>query len=65
LLIGGPNQSHKVIFKELPDEGKSFSRLFFNPLVNTFSEESSDFFADRELNFLLFETPVTRFWRGQ
>ena len=38
LLIGGPNQSHKVNFKELPVEGKSFSKNFGFLSVNNFSE---------------------------
>ena len=37
LLIGGPNQSHKVNFKELPVQGKSFSKHFGHFSVNTFS----------------------------
>jgi hypothetical protein len=36
-LIGGPNQSHKVNFKELPDEGKISSKVFLSTPVNYFS----------------------------
>ena len=39
MLIGGPNQSHKVNFKEpLPVKGKMFKRTFVICFVNTFPE---------------------------
>lgn len=38
LLIGGPNQSHKVNFKELPRRGKISSKNFCLTVVNTFLE---------------------------
>jgi hypothetical protein len=39
MLIGGPNQSHKVNFKEpLPLKGKMFKRTFAFSSVNTFPE---------------------------
>ena len=38
LLIGGPNQSHKVNFKELPLRGKISSKNFYLTVVNTFLE---------------------------
>ncbi len=38
LLIGGPNQSHKVNFKELPEVGKSSIRNYRFASVNTFFE---------------------------
>jgi hypothetical protein len=39
LLIGGPNQSHKVNFKELPDMGKSSNKKDRCAAVNTFFED--------------------------
>jgi len=40
MLIGGPNQSHKVNFKEpLPVKGKTLKRTFAVSFVNTFSEK--------------------------
>jgi hypothetical protein len=36
LLIGGPNQSHKVNFKELPTRGKVSNKKFRLPFVNPF-----------------------------
>ena len=41
MLIGGPNQSHKVNFKELPFEGKSFSKDFGFLSVNRFFRTSA------------------------
>jgi hypothetical protein len=38
LLIGGPNQSHKVNFKELPTKGKVSNKKFRPTFVNLFSE---------------------------
>jgi len=39
MLIGGPNQSHKVNFKEpLPARGKISKKTFAFCFVNTFSE---------------------------
>jgi hypothetical protein len=42
-LIGGPNQSHKVNFKEPPNEGKRTSKNFFGTIVNIFSRNSENF----------------------
>ena len=39
MLIGGPNQSHKVNFKELPDMGKSSNKKYRFVLVNNFFED--------------------------
>jgi hypothetical protein len=37
-LIGGPNQSHKVNFKELPQRGKISSKNLCVSSVNTYSK---------------------------
>lgn len=42
LLIGGPNQSHKVNFKELPTRGKVSTKKFAGRFVNLFSEKISE-----------------------
>jgi len=39
LLIGGPNQSHKVNFKELPDKGKRSNKKDRCAVVNIFFED--------------------------
>jgi len=45
MLIGGPNQSHKVNFKEpLPVKGKTFKTTFAASFVNTFSGKTEIFF---------------------
>ena len=41
LLIGGPNQSYKVNFKEPSHEGKRVSKNSFGSSVNTFSKNFS------------------------
>ncbi len=54
-MIGGPNQSHKVNFKELPAEGKISNKNFRSPVVNLFSENFLKNFRHRlpkEPNFL-------------
>jgi hypothetical protein len=40
-LIGGPNQSHKVNFKELPTRGKVWNENLGHSFVNPFSRKSS------------------------
>ena len=45
MMIGGPNQSHKVNFKELPAEGKSFIKIFLASFVNTFSKDFRKIFS--------------------
>jgi hypothetical protein len=41
MLIGGPNQSHKVVFKELPELGGKVSRKMVGlGLVNDFLQEN-------------------------
>jgi hypothetical protein len=45
LLIGGPNQSHKVNFKELPDLGKSSNKKFSLLSVNPFPEYFEEIFG--------------------
>ena len=53
MLIGGPNQSHKVNFKEpVPLKGKIANRSFRFSFVNTFSRISKKSFVKERLNFL-------------
>jgi hypothetical protein len=48
-LIGGPNQSHKVNFKEPPRRGKSSSKNFCVSSVNTYSGISENMLAEDQL----------------
>jgi hypothetical protein len=48
-LIGGPNQSHKVNFKEPPRWGKISSKNFCVSSVNTYSKISEKILAEEQL----------------
>jgi hypothetical protein len=56
MLIGGPNQSHKVNFKEpLPVMGKISKKTFRFISVNTFPEVFSKSFRKERLSFSSFD----------
>lgn len=57
LLIGGPNQSHKVNFKEPPFRGKRISRNFFFSSVNSFSENFLRFSKEKSQKEQSFSPP--------
>ena len=48
-MIGGPNQSHKVNFKELPQRGKISSKNFCVSSVNTLFENIRKIPAEEQL----------------
>ncbi len=48
-LIGGPNQSHKVNFKEPPHRGKISSKNLCVSSVNTYSEISEKILTEELL----------------
>ena len=64
MLIGGPNQSHKVNFKEpLPVKGKISKKTFAVCFVNTFPEKSEKSFEKERLSAFPAER-FARFFRG-
>jgi len=63
MLIGGPNQSHKVNFKEpLPVKGKISKRTFAVCSVNTFPELVEKSFGKEHRILKPFVHPA-RVWR--
>ena len=57
-MIGGPNQSHKVIFKDLPFWGKTKSQSIAAGVVKKFSDKFERFFRTSNWKELRSPSPV-------